>query len=439
MNSQLRKEFSKYVIPSMIAFAFSGLYAIVDGWFIGNCIGEAGLSSINVAYPMTALVQAIGTGVGMGGAVLISISAGRTLMDGNEKNQQEYLGNTLLLLLITSIISMASLGILAPTILNLFGATGEIFNLANIYIKYIILGAAFQIFGTGLVPIVRNYDGAFIAMCSMVLGFVTNVVLDAVFIMEMNLGMKGAALATVIGQGMAIIPSFIYLMKKQKLWGYAKISKVKIKTVEILKVAASPFGLTFLPSVILIIINKTAMIQGGNDAIACYAVVSYVIYVTQMLLQGVGDGVQPLISRYFGLGDLNAVKHLRNLAFKTATAVAVLSAVIMTAFAKEIAYFFGVEENVAQMVEIALPIFTAGFIFTGIARVITSYFYATETNTYAYILIYSEAVGIAVLAAYILTEMLNLGLLGVWLAPPITQVFLAILGIALLKRLNKNS
>ena len=199
----LHKEFFRYVIPSMIAFAFSGVYSIVDGWFIGNNIGEAGLAAINIAYPITALIQATGTGIGMGGAILISISRGKR----EPEAQREYLGITMGLLIGVGIVELIAMYAFYPNILHFFGASGEIMDLGSEYIRWIIYGTMFQIIGTGLVPIVRNYNGAVIAMISMVLGFAANVLLDWLFIAILGYGMFGAAAATVCGQGLAIVPS----------------------------------------------------------------------------------------------------------------------------------------------------------------------------------------------------------------------------------------
>ena len=424
----LHKEFFRYVIPSMIAFAFSGVYSIVDGWFIGNNIGEVGLAAINVAYPITALIQATGTGIGMGGAILISISKG-------EKNlyaQKEYMGITVSLLAIVGVMELVGMYVLYPSILHFFGASGDIMTLGSEYIKWIIYGTMFQIIGTGLVPIVRNYNGAVVAMISMVCGFVTNVILDWLFIAVWGYGMVGAAVATVCGQGLAIIPSAVFLIKEKKLFGYMKRCTEIGKIKEPLFVGASPFGLTLSPNIILIIINKNAIIYGGASAAACYAVVCYVVYIVQMLLQGVGDGTQPLISRYHGVGDVASVRKLRRMAYVSAELLAIVSFTLMILLRRPFAVFFGMETQGIEDVAATLPIFAAGFIFIGFSRVTTSCFYAVKKNVYAYVLIYGELVGIGILASLLLPPIW--GITGVWMSVPVTQAILAALAVVLLKR-----
>lgn len=427
----MTREFFKFVIPSMIAFAFSGVYSIVDGWFVGNYLNEAGLAAINVAYPITAFILATGTAVGMGGSIFISISEGKKEFE----KQREYLGMTLLLLFIFGILEMILIYFTYSEILVFFGASGELLSLGEEYVKWIVLGTLFQMIGTGLVPVVRNYDGATIAMVSMIVGFLVNVVLDWLFIAVFGWGLMGAALATVLGQGCSIIPSLAFIIKKKKLFGYVKLSKSFTTVKEILTVAVSPFGLTYASSVILIIVNKNAIAYGGAEAAACYAVISYVTYIIQMLIQGVGDGSQPLISRYYGAEDMKAVRKLRNMAFATSEVLSIVSAAICVLGSKAIAEFFGMGARGAYDVAAAMPYFAAGFLFIAIERVATSVFYAMDENKYAYTLIYGELILMGILATIVLPPVM--GVTGVWLSVAVAQAVLAALSVVLLKKAGR--
>ena len=161
--------FFKYVIPSIIAFALSGIYAIVDGYFVGNTIGDAGLSAINIAYPIVALIQALGTGIGMGGAVYYSINAA----EKKGKRAEEFIATSWWLLVIVSVISTIIIYSFSSKILGLLGADGIILTNATDYIKIIALGAILQILGTGMMPFIRNYGNSFWSMFAMVGGFIT--------------------------------------------------------------------------------------------------------------------------------------------------------------------------------------------------------------------------------------------------------------------------
>ena len=161
----LRKEFFRCVIPSMFAFALSGVYAIADGFFVGNALGDSALAAINVAYPLTAFLQAAGTGLGMGGAVEYAISLGTN----DHTRGRQYFGMSLIMLVLSSIILTLIYLPAAPAILQFFGASGDIQVLAEEYVLYITYGAVFQILGTGIVPFIRNMGSSIAAMLAICL------------------------------------------------------------------------------------------------------------------------------------------------------------------------------------------------------------------------------------------------------------------------------
>ncbi len=424
----IQKQFFSNVFPSMLAFAFSGIYAIVDGFFIGQKLGDMGLAAINVAYPITALIQAVGTGIGMGGAIAVAICIGQKDQEG----QKRYLNNTVVLTG-TACVAMTILLLLGfPTLLRWFGAGGELLQLAEQYTKVIAMGATFQILGTGLVPLIRNYDGSVVAMCSMVVGFLTNVVLDWLFIMVLNYGMTGAAAATVIGQAATAVIGLIFLWKKKKLHYLKGYRPSKGEIHRILVGGLSPFGLTLSPNLVIIVINKAAFLYGGDRAVACYAVVSYVVCVVQLLLQGVGDGCQPLISRAYGAGKEKDMHTVRRMAYITGICVAIISMGIMYGLRGSIPGIFGVSSQLTGDVTRVLTIFLMGFVFVAFLRITIPYFYAVKRTLFACLLIYGEPILLCAMALLVLPQLI--GLDGVWISVPTVQGVLTILGLILLFR-----
>lgn len=424
------------VLPAMLAFAFTGIYAIVDGWFVGQNIGDNGLAAINIAYPISALIQAMASGIGMSGAIHIGISMG----EGEKEKEKRYLGNTLMLLVVTCILMTAILILTYPIILRAFGAKGELMEMAKIYIRIIIIGGVFQIFSTGLVPIIRNYEGAVYAMSSMMAGFVTNVVLDWLFVSVWKWGMSGAAIATIVGQAVTMIPCIFFLVWKKLLIGYADYTPKSTVLKEIFLVGISPFGLTLSPNLIIVILNKGAIVYGGVAATACYAVISYVVCVAQLLLQGVGDGAQPLISFYEGLKKRKELKQIRFMTYAFSIVLAVFCIAWMYLCRNVFPIFFGVSASVGDEVGVVLPIFLAGLLFFAYTRVTTAYFYAIKKNKYAYLLIYGEPILMTLLILCILGPVF--GLYGVWYSVPVTQSIMAVISFVLIqieKREHENT
>ena len=201
MKTTRHDSFAAYVLPSVLAFALSGLYTIVDGFFIGQSLGDLGLAAITLAYPAAALLQAVGTGIGLAGAIRCTILQAR----GEEQTPRTCFSGTVLLLLVTSAVFTAVLlGLIGP-VLTVLGAQDETRPLAAEYIRVIACGTAFQILATGLVPFIRNLGGSAFAMAAMGTGFVTNIALDYLFVWEFHWGMAGGAWATVVGQAATML------------------------------------------------------------------------------------------------------------------------------------------------------------------------------------------------------------------------------------------
>lgn len=268
------KIFLTYVIPSVLAFALSSVYAIVDGFFIGNTIGDIGLSSVNIVYPIVTFIQSAGTGIGIGGSVLWSIKK----TTHSEETANNILLNMLLLLLLSGIFTMLFFYSLLNPILKLLGAEGQIFSLCREYLQIIIAGTFFQIFATGLVPIIRNNGSSTFAMLTMVIGFLSNMFLDYLLVWIFHLGMTGAAFATIIGQAITMAVCFIYLFHNRMPVWKAPIS-VLSNFKETIKIGIAPFGLSLSPMISLMLINRFSLSYGGEQAVACYACISYALSV----------------------------------------------------------------------------------------------------------------------------------------------------------------
>lgn len=418
-----KAEFFSYVIPSVFAFALSGVYAIVDGFFIGNSIGDVGLAAINIAYPVTALLQALGTGIGMGGAVQYSIHRGKS----QNGNPQDYFNTTILLLFSICLLTMVLLTLTIQPILSAFGARGELLSMGQEYLRIIVLGAVFQIFSTGFVPLIRNMGSSIVAMYAMIGGFLTNILFDYLLVWVFPYGLAGAAAATIIGQGVTMAVCVCYFIKVRTGFSLPVLSVVRTAAINILRIAISPFGLTFSPNIILILMNKFAMIYGGEDAVACYAAIAYITMIIVLLLQGVGDGCQPLISRYYGQKEFAEVRETKRLAYVTAGLIAIICMILLFAVRYDAAALFGASNTVQREVAGILPYFIAGFLFLAFVRVTTSGFYATEKNNFAYILVYAEPVMLFLL---LLVVPRFWGITGIWVAAPLSQIITAIIALA---------
>ena len=384
---KLDKRFFACVLPSMLAFALSGVYAIADGFFVGNALGDEALAAINIAYPLTAFLQAVGTGIGMGGAIQYAICLG-----GQEAHYKDlYFGLSLLLLCAAGLALTLGLLLCTPALLCLLGGGGRRHSgaWAGIPALYCPWG---HISGDGhrACPLSAQHGRAVAAMAAMMAGFVTNIVLDYTFVWVLPYGMAGAAVATVLGQAVTLAVCAVFLVLKRHKPRLRPDGESAAMVKRVLAVGLSPFGLTFSPNLTLVLVNKSAALVGGDAAVTCYAPISYIISVTLLLLQGVSDGSQPLVSMAHGRGDARAARHTRNATYLFSAAVAAVCMAGLFALREQAAAPSGASPQVTRRVAAVLPVFLAGLLPAAFSRMTTSYFYATARNSGAYLLIYGE-------------------------------------------------
>lgn len=422
MRMSNKGSFFKYVLPSVFAFALSGVYTVVDGLFVGHELGDLGLATINLSFPIASFIQAIGTGIGLAGAIQFTIFKAR----GEREKENEYFNGTIFLLLLTSIVLTVLFALLANPILHLLGAEGDILNLASKYVKVIALGAIFQIFATGLIPFVRNMGGATFAMLAMVAGFLTNIVLDYLFIWVYGWGVTGAAAATIIGQCVTMIATICFLFRKKAALVLLSSKRMLAVFSNVIEISLAPFGLTFSPIITIIFMNRFLMEYGGANSVAVYACISYITAIVYLLLQGVGDGSQPLISRYYGKKDMTIMKETRSLSYKTSLFIALVCMVVLFIARNYVGSMFGASVTAGKDVAFILPMFLAGFVFLAFVRVTTSFFYATEQSRLSYVLVYAEPI---LLLALLFVLPPIFGIYGVWVAVPLSQVITWIIAI----------
>lgn len=426
------KTFFKYVFPSILSFALSGVYAIVDGFFVGNSLGDIGLSAVNIAYPIVAFIQAVGTGLGMGGAIYYSIYRA----EKKEHEARMFTAGALWLMLISSVILTVLVLLCCNPILQLLGATGNMLALAEEYIVIVTVGTALQIFGTGLVPFIRNLGGSFYAMIAMIAGFITNIILDYLFVWVWGQGVAGAAIATVIGQGVTMLIALVYILRKKQFTLKIPISKAGTVSASILKIGVAPFGLAMSPNISSIIINRFSASYGGEPAIATYACIAYMICIIYLVFQGVGDGSQPLISQYYGERDFTRLKSIRRLAYSFAMLLAIIGCIIMYLTRGSLGLLFGASNEVNTEVAKIIPIFLISVPFVAIVRVTTASFYASEKSALSYVLTFIEP--ILMLTLMLILPPLFGGQIMIWWSTVIARILSAILALILKSHVDRH-
>ncbi len=404
-------------LPTIISLTLSGMYSVVDGIFIGKATGDTGLAAINLAWPITAVITALGIGIGTGGSVLISHYRGKQDTEKGKKASD----NTLTLLVLAGIGITILLFLCYPGLLHILGAEGEVYKEARKYSKIIVIGSLLQVLGTGFLPMLRNMDMAIGAMVSMTTGLFANIGVNYYLMFEKNMGIRGAAYGTVAAQGIVACISMVLMCRRQRIGGYLskELSKHTVKT------GITAFGMSIAPSVTLIFTNWQCLAYGGEEAVACYAVISYITFPVQYMLSGIGDGTQPLMSFYHGAGKKQEVAQIKRIAYILAGIIGTIAAVTAIALAPWIGGWFGLSSQASIYFETGMKISALSFFMLGYVKFHTSYLNAVLQTRKAIFLTYAESFFVTPVLLYLLP--LFAGVNGVWAALPATAVCMLLL------------
>ena len=408
-------------MASMITMFLQSAYSMIDGLFVSNLIGDTALSAVNVAWPVIAVVTAIGTGVGCSGAVMMSTKQG----EGKNEESNIVRANVILALLASSIVVTILFLVLLTPLLKLMGAEGELLRLSQIYGRVMLTGGVLQILSCGLTPLLRNDNRAVSAMMIMVGGLFANLGLDFVFMYVFHMGIGSAAGASLCAQLFTTLCCLIILgTKKTDPIRFSQFMIRKEYWKKIFKTAVSPFGISLTPSLLILYHNVACLKFGGDLAVNAYALISSTVGSYRVLLIGVAEGIQPLASYAYGAHDFHAIRKIRNKAVITAIGVSFFLFIFTIATARFYPAIYGYEGEAAELGYHAVMVTAAQLIFTGLVRVTNSFFYSVGKDKYSLFMIYFDPLIMTPLTIVILPRIF--GLDGIWITAVVTQFILNI-------------
>lgn len=417
---------SKYIIPSVISMVLVGTYTNIDGFFIGNAVGDDGLAAINIVWPIVAFITSAGTGIGVGGSVIMNGMRGEDKHDEAENIKK----TTVLLLAAVGIFISLVMFVTYKPLLRLMGAEGAVLNHAQSYAAVISSCAVFQIMGSGLVVILRNEGRTYPAMLYTVAGLVIHILLDALLVNKYSL--YGVAVSTVVSQAAIMLLCIFSLKVKSN----AKI--IMNSAASVLKASTAPFGVNFVSSLVLLFTNYAALKTGGTAAVSAYAVMSYAVYTFDYIFQGVCDGIQPAVSYYSGAGNKAGEKKTLFCAVGVLLAFAVCFAALTPALIAVLPKLFAVSDKAEQIMKSGLKIYAVSYVFKAAVKLICSYYYACRQFKLSNILTYIDPVLLTPVFLLILPHFF--GINGIWLTMTLAQIAVTAVGAAgaVLQRKREN-
>ena len=423
----------QYALPAIIAQTAASLYNMVDSIFIGQGVGPLAISGLAVTFPLMNLSTAFGTLVGAGAAVMLSVLLGQK----NYKAANKVLGNVVSLNIIIGLIFMAvSLAFIDP-ILYFFGASENTLPYAKEYISIILIGNVITHVYFGLNAAMRSSGFPKKAMALTIFTVLFNTILDPIFIFVFDMGIAGAAWATVIAQTVAMFIVLKHFSDKSKAFHFEKgIFKLDLRVAkDSLAIGMGPFLMNAAACLVTLFINQQLRDYSGDLGIGAYGICNRLIFMFIMICMGLNQGMQPIAGYNYGAKQYSRVKEVFWMTAKLGTVVTCICFIIGMFFPRVAVGIFTHDEALMDMASHGFRILVIGFPIVGFQMIGTNFFQCLGMVKKSVILSLSRQIRFLLPLLYALP--IWHGASGVWMSFPISDVLSALLTAILLRRLFK--
>lgn len=406
----------KFSIPAIVGMVVNALYNVVDRMYVG-WMGPLAMTGIGLNLPFMTIIMAFGMLIGIGGAANVSIKLGQ----GKKEEAERILGNAVTaLIVIMLVVTALGLAFKRP-LLYLFGASEATIGYADDYITIIFLGSIFQGLGFGINNIIRAEGSPKTAMYTMLLGAIINVILDPIFIFTFGMGIKGAAIATVISQIATAVWVMAHFMRgKSKLHFKMANLKPDFKILSsVVAIGISPFSMQVAASVVTIISNNALKTSGGDLAISAMTVINAIAIFFMMPIFGINQGTQPIIGYNYGAKAYDRVKEALTKAVIAGTAISTFGFIMTQFLTVPLIKIFNSDPALIETTRFGMRVFLCMLPVIGFQVISANYFQAVGKAPKAMFLSLLRQVIILIPMLLILPRFF--GLTGVWLAGPIAD------------------
>lgn len=406
-------------VPMTVAQLINILYNVVDRMYLGRLPGHLALTGLGLCLPIISILMGFANLCGMGGAPLCSIHRGR----GETDEAERIMGNSFTLLLLFGLSLTGLCLAFRRPILYLFGASDLTFPYANDYLTIYILGTVFVMVGLGMNPFINSQGFSRMGMMTVTVGAVVNIVLDPIFIFGMGMGVRGAALATVISQGCSAVWVLRFLTGRRAILRL-RLSALRLhagRVKRILSLGSSGFAMSMTNSLVQVLCNATLQAWGGELYVGVMTVINSIREVISMPVQGITNGCQPVLGYNYGAGEYRRVR--QGIRFTTALTLSYSLVVwlLVLIFPEALIRIFNNEPDLIAAGIPAFRIYFATFFCMSFQFIGQSVFVGLGRSRQAvFFSLLRKAFIVAPLT--LLLPALGLGVDGVFLAEPISNV-----------------
>ncbi|SFM57810.1 MATE family efflux transporter [Methanolobus profundi] len=432
-SEDIKKLIFKMSSPAIVGLLVQAFYNLVDTIFVGRGLGAdsaLGIAGISVAFPVQMLMMGIAMGVGIGGASIISRSLG---MNDHHKAERT-LGNMVTLVVISSIIFTILGLVFIDPILKVFGASESILPFAREYTKYILMGTIFFAFSAALSNTIRAEGHAKYAMFIMLFSSIVNIILDPLFIFEFNMGIMGAAVATVISQVIGCVMVVHYYSSNISMLSFKPQYMMPdlALSYETLSIGMSEFIFNSVESLVFILLNQSLLVYGGDMAIAVFGIIIKVFMLTLMPIIGIKHGIQPIIGFNYGASNFERVRETVSISNYIVFGMCTLSVIAVFLIPEQI---FRVFSSDAGLIDMGVPAIKISFLmmpFIGSQVVAMALLQSLGKSKGSLMITLSRQIFFLPPLVFILP--LFMGLTGIWVSFPISDFLGFVVAVILMKK-----
>jgi len=428
MKKDIKKLFLKYTIPGVVGMMVTSLYVIVDGIFIGKAVGSDGLAAVNMVEAVIAFSFALNIMIATGSATMVAIKMGE-----KKKHEASKIFSFFVLVLILGAggISLFILGFIEQTAAFL-GATGI---LKTMVIEYMTIIMYFNIFfmGTYFLEIfVRTNGRPTYSMSALIIGGVLNIILDYIFVIYLDYGLKGAALATGLSQTIATTILIIDFFRSDSQLKFVKPNFSLALLFKGITNGSSEFVSEISLGFIIFIFNLIIMRKIGKIGVSAFSIINYINTVIFAILLGVSQGIQPIISYSLGSNEKYVIRGVFNLAIKTAFIIGIIAFSTMFVFSEKIIGIFSDNKELLVFTTKAAKIYCFAYFLNGINMVTAAYFTAIEKAKLSAFISALRGIIFVVIGITIFPKIL--GVDGIWFTMPVAEILTTFIGYRLIKK-----
>lgn len=422
-QEKISKLLWNFSLPAIVGMVVNALYNIVDSIFVGNGVGDIGLTAVTIAFPIMIILMAIGMLIGIGASTLVSIRLG----EQKHHEAEVILGNAFTMMIAAVLPMTAVVLLFLDQILVMLGAEPNVLPYAREFTRIILIGSIFMHIGFGLNNIIRAEGNPKVAMTTMLIGALLNTVLNPLYIFVFKLGIAGSALATVSAQAVSAAWVLHYLTSDK---GVLTLRRENLRmdmdiVKEIVKIGLSPFVMQLAASVVTVLYNYSLLRYGGELAVAAIGIINRVAMLILMPIFGISQGVQPILGYNYGAKNYSRVIEVTKLGMYAATAVSLLGFIATQLFATSIIRIFNDNPELIAIGSNGLRLFLMMLPIIGFQVIGANYFQAVGKANYAILLSMSRQVIILIPAIIVLPHFF--GLRGIWIAGPVADLASALL------------